>query len=316
MERLQTSPIQREWDLTVISSTKRRMSEQSSQPQQREDRRAKLLAIHRKLSLSATTTTTGQPHPERGSAEGGGWGFPPTGTNSRNSFTRPASLEHDLVSSLPRNPPRRRKELSSNTGCTPMSLKLLVHQESSNVCSTNKKRQKLEKLNRLRQKRIALAAQLEELRMSVHHFQGDTLRSELMKKSTLAAEKTKKTSPNHPIDTTSTATVSSRKLLLPLQLRQMRQRPCLAAAYRLSGISVHRLSPNFWAIRLDVLSACYRCFFDVITLEKHGTDIDSRTKNKITKELGVGAIHSNGMQTFLRLVHVSFYALPTSLPLS
>ena len=290
------------------------MSEQGSQQQQREELRAKLLAIHRKRSLSATTTTTSRPLSERRSAAVV-WGAPPTGTpNSRSTSNihRCASLDHDSVSPLQRSTLRRRKFLNTSTaGSTAVP-------SSSN---TNK-RQKLEVLHRLRQKRIALAAQVEELRTSVQHLQGDTLRSELINQSTLSPAKTKNNSPNLQTEK-STATPrektksSSRKVLLPLELRQMRQSQCLAAAYRLAGISVSGLStdPNILVIRLDVLSASYHCFFDVITLEKESSSnaVDSRNKNKMNENVVTSAANSNGRQTCLRLVQ---HTLPSAIPLT
>ena len=177
------------------------------------------------------------------------------------------------------------------------------------------KQKKLEKLNGLRQKRIALAAQVEELRMRIHHFQGGTLRSRLLKKVGAAPPRTVKA-------TTSTEDRSdprsNQQFMMPLEMRSIRQRQCLAATYRLSGISVVRLpsDPNILAVRLDVLSACYQCFFDVVTMEQQnihdaGPKCSGIKNKKYNEDSQISS--TDGMHSFLRLVQ---HTLPSVIPLS
>ena len=90
------------------------------------------------------------------------------------------------------------------------------------------------------------------------------------------------------------------------KLRQIRQRQCLAAAYRLAGISVFAVPDrDILALRLDVMSACYHCFFDVVLEQQQQPTNESDDKDNNNKK--------GGDTLYLRLVQ---HTLPAAIPLA
>lgn len=160
--------------------------------------------------------------------------------------------------------------------------------------------QKLERLYQLRRRRIELAAQVAEMRCrcidplssSAFITPGNTLFKELQD-----ARRNKNETDGDDI-----LPDAVHQYGLAMKLRQMRQKKCLAAAYRLSGISIFSVShEEVLALRFDIgAAACYHCFFDVVVdTTVHDTEIINNDEKSA--------------MLFLRLVQ---HTLPPSIPLA
>lgn len=196
---------------------------------------------------------------------------------------------------------------------------------SRTAASLQRRQAKLERLNQLKRRRIALAAQLEET-LTLSLCRGNNPRTTLF--SELRQKQQQQQQKQQQGEKEKTGPCSSSLLLLQdavhqqdlmIKLRQMRQEKFLAAAYRLSGISVFPVpDKDVLALRFDVgggggtgtaSCACYHCFFDVAI----DTTASKTTTNADATIAASSDNSDNNIMLYLRLVQ---HTLPPAIPLA
>jgi hypothetical protein len=183
---------------------------------------------------------------------------------------------------------------------------------SMNVPQPKVRKGTLERLHRLRRHRLALAAQLEvvkiDTRQSItneshkcapHPEMMDRIRNSA---SSLPNDDVCNENKEELVDTLLDCAFQNQRLD---HVRLLRQSQCLQAAYRLTGISVVS-DPNRFILRFDVGKNCYLCIFDIVAV------LDAALQ-PLADDSGLGSPESAKKNTilYLRLIQ---HTLPASVP--